>query len=156
VSSLDQQIPIYEVRTIQDLRSVQIAEPRLHGILLSIFAGLALVLTVVGLYGSIAYSVSRRTRDIGIRIALGANRGQVALMVLWQALGLVLSGIAAGFIGTLFGTTLLRNMLFGITARNPLPFVIACSVMSVAGGIAAYLPARRAAAIEPMQALRSE
>jgi predicted permease len=156
VSSLDQQVPIYEVRTMQDLLFAQIAEPRLHGILLSIFAGLALVLTVVGLYGSIAYSVSRRTRDIGIRIALGANGGQVALMVLWKALGLVLLGIVAGFIGTLFGTTLLRNMLFGITARNPWPFLIACSVMSVAGGIAAYLPARRAAAIDPMQALRSE
>jgi predicted permease len=156
VASLDQQVPVYDVRTIQDLLSAQTADPRLHGILLSIFAGLALVLTIVGLYGAMAYSVARRTRDIGIQMALGANRDKVALTVLRQALSLVLLGIAIGLSGALFGTALLSNMLYGVTARNPWAFLIACCVMAATGAVAAYIPARRAASIDPMQALRSE
>jgi predicted permease len=156
VASLDQQIPVYEIRTVQDLLSAQIADPRLHGILMSIFAGLALILTIVGLYGAVAYSVARRTRDIGIRMALGASRNAVVLMVLKQAMGLVLLGIALGAIGTLFGTALLGNMLYGITATNPRPFLLACCLMVVTGVFAAYIPARRAAAIDPVRALRTE
>jgi predicted permease len=156
LSSLDQQAPVYEVRTIQDLLSAQIVEPRLYGILISIFAGLALTLTVVGLYGAMAYSVSRRKRDIGIRIALGATRRNVASMILWQASLLMLLGIFLGLVGAFSSTALLRNMLYGIAPADPMAFLIACAVMSIAGGIAAYLPARRAAAIDPMKALRSE
>jgi ABC-type antimicrobial peptide transport system permease subunit len=100
--------------------------------------------------------ITCRKRDIGIRMALGATRRKVASMILWQASSLMLLGIFLGLIGTFFSTILLRNMLFGIAPADPRPLLIACLVISTAGGIAAYLPARHAAAIDPMQALRTE
>lgn len=156
VASLAQQAPVYNVRTVRDLLSAQTAGPRMHGIVLGVFAGLALTLIVVGLYGSIAYSVSRRKRDIGIRMALGADRGNVATMILWEAGRVMLLGISLGVLGTFLGSSILRSMLFGVSPAAPWPLLIATLLMIGAGIVAAYIPARRAAAIDPMLALRSE
>lgn len=156
VASLERQAPVYNVRTVRDLLSAQTAGPRMHGIVLGVFGGLALILIVVGLYGSIAYSVSRRRRDIGIRMALGANRGNVATMILWEAGRMILLGISLGVLGSFLGSSVLKNMLFGVAPADPWPLLIASLLMIGAGIAAAYIPATRATAIDPMLALRSE
>ena len=125
-------------------------------VLLGSFAGLALILTVVGLYGVITYSVSRRTREIGVRLALGAQRTAVLSMVLRDAAVLIGLGIGIGIAATLASASLLRTMLYGTGSRNPLVLSAVCLVVALTALLAAYLPALRAAAIEPMQALRME
>jgi macrolide transport system ATP-binding/permease protein len=124
--------------------------------LLGSFAGIALLLTIVGLYGVIAYWVARRTREIGVRIALGADRSAVLSMVLKQALVLLAMGIVLGLAGALAGDRLLRDMLYGVRPVNPAVLTLGCLLIGVAGVLAAYLPARRAASVDPMVALRYE
>jgi putative ABC transport system permease protein len=155
VKTLDKDIPT-QVRTMKELVSLQLAQPRFAMVLLGSFAGLALVLTVVGLYGVIMYAVTRRTREIGVRMALGAQRSAVLGMVLRDAAWLLGIGVAIGLCVTLLSASLLRSILYGTGARNPLVLAAVCLVMTSAGLLAAYLPARRAASIEPMEALRNE
>ncbi|MPY89361.1 MAG: FtsX-like permease family protein [Luteitalea sp.] len=156
VESMDAQLPIYDVRTAEDLLSTGIAGPRFLTTLFASFAALALLLTAVGLYGVIAYSVARRTREMGVRIALGASRATVLAMVLKKAMFLVVMGIGVGLVGTLAGAQLVAKMLYGVAPHEPRLLVLACSVVTITAAVAAYLPARRAATIDPMQALRSE
>ncbi len=156
VASMDPDIPVTDVHTMRDLIGLQLAAPRFTTILLSAFAGLALVLTVVGLYGVMAYSVARRTREIGVRLALGAQRGSVLTMVLRQAAMLVGIGMALGLVATLVATPVLKSMLYGTGARNPVVLAGVCALVAVTGLVAAYLPAFRAASVDPMKALRSE
>jgi putative ABC transport system permease protein len=156
VASMDRDIPVTEVHTYQDLIGMQLAQPRFAMVLLGAFAALALVLTVVGLYGVMAYSVARRTREIGVRLALGARRGTVVQMVLGQAAALVGIGMVIGIAATLASASLLQSMLYGTASRNPLVLAGVCGVVALAGLLAAYLPAMRAAGIDPMRALRAE
>ena len=156
MSELDPQVPLFQVRTMEELLSTQITEPRFHTLLLVCFAGIALLLTIVGLYGVMAYSVARRTREIGVRIALGASRSAVLSMVLKQALVLVAAGLVLGLAGSLAGDRLLQSMLYGTSAVSPPVLAAASLLMLAAGLLAAYLPARRAASVDPMQALRME
>jgi predicted permease len=156
VTSMDRDIPVTDVSTMRDLMSLQLAQPRFAMVLLGAFAGLALVLTVVGLYGVMAYSVARRTREIGVRLALGAQRGAVLNMVLRDAAVLVGVGMAMGIAATLASASVLQSMLYGTGSRNPLVLAGVCAVVAMAGLVAAYLPALRAAGVDPMQALRSE
>lgn len=154
VASLDKDIPVTDVQTMPELMSLQISRPRLAMVLLGSFAGLALLLTVIGLYGVMTYSVSRRTREIGVRLALGAQRATVARMVLRDASLLLLSGIAIGLAVSLAFASVLKTMLYGTAERDPLVLAAVCALVAVTGILAAWLPALRAAAIEPMQALR--
>jgi ABC-type antimicrobial peptide transport system permease subunit len=124
--------------------------------LLGAFSGLALVLTVVGLYGVMMYAVTRRTREIGVRMALGAQRAAVLSMVLRDAARLLIAGVGIGVTATLLASTVLRSMLYGTGSRNPVVLTLVCLVVGVAGLTAAYIPALRAASIEPMEALRTE
>jgi predicted permease len=156
VASMDRDIPVTEVHTYQDLIGMQLAQPRFAMVLLGAFAVLALVLTVVGLYGVMAYSVARRTREIGVRLALGAQRGTVLQMVLGQAAVLVGVGMVIGIAATLASASVLQSMLYGTASRNPLVLAGVCGVVALAGLLAAYLPAMRAAGIDPMRALRAE
>ncbi len=156
VASMDPDIPVTDVHTMRDLIGLQLAAPRFTTILLSAFAVLALVLTVVGLYGVMAYSVARRTREIGVRLALGAQRGSVLTMVLRQAAVLVAIGMALGLAATVAATPVLKSMLYGTGARNPMVLAGVCVLVAVTGLVAAYLPAWRAASVDPMRALRSE
>ena len=156
VASIDKEVPIYDVQPMEDLLAISIARPRFQMLLLASFAGIALLLTVVGLYGVLAYSVSKRTREIGVRVALGASRMMVQRMVLGQALLLVAAGVVLGLAGAFAASHVLTNMLYGVSPRNPLLLAIACCAITVTAGLAAFLPARRAASIDPMQALRNE
>ena len=156
VSSLDKDIPVTEVRTMRDLMFRELAQPRFAMALLGAFAGLALVLTVVGLYGVMMYSVTRRTREIGVRMALGARRPAVLRMILSDAGRLLVIGVGSGLLATLLAASLLRSMLYGTGSRNPFVLASVCLIVGVAGLLAAYIPALRAASIEPMEALRAE
>jgi putative ABC transport system permease protein len=156
VASLGKQVPMYQVRTMEELSSAAIAQPRFQMLLLGSFAAVALLLTVVGLYGILAYSVIQRTREIGVRMALGATRSAVLAMVLKHAIRLVLAGLVIGLAGAAGEGYLLQAMLYGIRPNNLLLLLLACSVIIFTSLMAAYLPARRAASVDVMHALRAE
>jgi ABC-type antimicrobial peptide transport system permease subunit len=120
------------------------------------FAALALLLSVVGLYGVIAYSVSQRTREIGVRIALGAQRGMVYQLILKQAARLIAVGIVAGLVGSIAAAKLMSNLLFGTAAWDVFTLASVVVVLGTSALVASYLPARRAASVNPLEALRAE
>jgi len=156
VTSMDKEIPVTQVRTMQELMFSQLSQPRFAVVLLGTFSGLAIVLTVVGLYGVMMYSVTRRRREIGVRMALGAQRRLVVSMVLRDAAMLVSSGIAIGLVVSLLSASVLKSMLYGTGSRNPVVLLLVSALIAIAGCIAAYIPAFRAASVNPVEALRSE
>jgi putative ABC transport system permease protein len=156
VASLDKQLPVYDVVTLETILTKGFAQARVPVYLLGGFAGIALLLTVVGLYGVLAYSVVRRTREFGVRIALGASRHEVLGLVLTRAARLVMIGLALGLAGALLVGRLISQLLFGVSPASPVLLTSACLVLAVTAAAAAYLPARRAASIDPVQALRAE
>ncbi|HTJ29798.1 MAG TPA: FtsX-like permease family protein, partial [Acidobacteriaceae bacterium] len=156
VASMDRDLPVTDMHTMLDLISLQMSQPRFAMVLLGAFAALALLLTIVGLCGVMMYSVSRRTREIGVRLALGAQRAMVLRMILYDAGRLLGSGIALGLTASLIFASVMKTMLYGTQVRDPLVMAAVCMVMAVAGLFAAYIPALRAARIEPVEALRAE
>ena len=156
VASMDPNIPVTEVRTMPELLSLQLTQSRFATVLLGSFAALALILTVIGLYGVMAYSVARRTREIGLRLALGAQRARVLRMVLRDAAMLLAAGIAIGLAAALASGSVMARLLYGAQPRDPFILALVCAGVALAGLFAALIPATRAASIEPMQALRSE
>jgi predicted permease len=156
VKDIDSRLPVYSVKSLDDQLDDSLVEERLVASLSSLFGVLALLLTCVGLYGLLAYTVNRRTSEIGIRMALGAERGRIAWMILRETLLLVLSGLAIGVPAAVFASHLIASQLFGLNPGDPATFLAACVVMAAVTMMASYLPARRAASVDPMQALRSE
>ena len=156
VTEMDKDIPVTQVRTMNELMFSELSQPRFATILLSTFAVLALVLTIVGLYGVMTYSVTRRTREIGVRMALGAQRGTVLKMVLREASILLTSGIAIGIVAALASAPILQSLLYGTGSRNPFVLVQVCIAVALVGLLAAYIPAIRATRVDPMVALRYE
>jgi putative ABC transport system permease protein len=156
VRSLDKNVVLSEVQTMDQVVAEATAEPRFYVLLLGIFAAVALVLAAVGIYGVMSYSVSRRTQEIGIRIALGAQGSDVIRLVVRQGLFLVLIGVSAGLISALAVTRLMAGLLYGIQASDPITFVAVSLVLSGVALMASYIPARRATKIDPMVALRYE
>ena len=156
LSNMDKNIPVTDVRTMDDLMFKQLSQPRFAMALLSSFAGLALVLTIVGLYGVMTYSVSRRTREIGVRMALGAQRASMLKMILLDAAILLGGGIAIGTACSLASSSILQSMLYGIGARDLKIVASVCFAVGLVGMLAAYIPAWRAAKVDPMVALRYE
>jgi putative ABC transport system permease protein len=144
------------VRTLDDLLSAETAEPRFRAAVLTAVASLAVALAAVGLAGVVGYSVSRRTAEIGIRMALGAQRRDVRWMVLREGVVLGAMGGALGLAAAIAFTRLLTRFLFGVTATDPMSFVLAAALLVMVVPAACLLPARRAARIDPSLALRAE
>jgi ABC-type antimicrobial peptide transport system permease subunit len=148
--------PLLSVEPLDQVISASLAQQRFSMILLSAFGLISLVLGAAGLYGVLSFAVARQTKEIGVRMAVGAQRGDIIRMVLRDAGKLILLGLVIGMIGALAGAHLLQSMVFGIAPRDPLTLACMCAVLLLTGLFAAWWPARRAAATEPMQALRAE
>ncbi|MGH9790000.1 MAG: ADOP family duplicated permease, partial [Candidatus Acidiferrales bacterium] len=156
VSRIDPEQPVFGVTTLAEMQARTVTLPRFTAILLGLFAGVALLLAVVGLYGVLAYSVSRRRHEIGIRMALGAQRAHVVRLVLRSGLGMTLGGLVVGVIGAAILTRWMESQLFGITPTDPWTFVaVAATLVSVAL-LACYVPARTASRVDPVTALHYE
>ena len=156
LNELDPTIPIFRVRTLAQMTSDAVAQPRLYAVLLTIFAGTALLLAVIGVYGVMSFSVARRTRDIGVRMALGATPGGVLRLVLSEGARITGGGLALGILVAWAGTRLLRAQLYGVQPTDPLTFVAVVVLLSLVAVVACYLPARRATRIDPLVAIKSE
>jgi len=156
VHAVDPNQPVESVQTLDDLRSEALAAPRLTATLLVIFAVLALVVTLAGIGGAIATSVSQRTREFGVRMALGASRDSVLTMVLRQGLTLVLIGLVFGIGGALAAGRVLSSYLYQTAPRDPIIFAAVAGVFVIAGVLACLIPARKATTVDPLIALRAE
>src|SRR5262249_35803461 len=153
---VDAAVPLYQVRTFESYLSATLAQPRFNSLMLGAFAGVALLLTAIGLYGLMAFSVSQRTREIGVRMALGAERFDVLRLVLGQGMKLTLLGVAIGMITSLGLTRLIKSLLFDVSPTDPLTFVAIATLLVFIASLACWIPARRATKVDPMVALRSE
>jgi putative ABC transport system permease protein len=153
---IDKDQPMAKITTMDQLVATSLVRSRFMMLLLSVFAGLALVLACFGTYGVMAYSVAQRTREIGIRMALGAQKSGVVAMVINQGLKLALIGVGAGIAGAFVLTRLLSSFLYGIRPTDPLTFIIVSLILTGVSLLACYIPARRAMRVDPMVALRHE
>jgi predicted permease len=156
VASIDSLVPVTRVRTLNEVVASSVAAPRALAVLLLGFGGLALVIGSVGVYSLIAYIVSWRTREIGLRLALGAQRWQIVLDVMRQSLLLAAAGCIAGIAGALALSRLLHSFLFEVSALDPVTFSLVPMLMAFVALVAAWIPARRAAGVDPMEALRAD
>jgi predicted permease len=156
LKAIDPNLAVTDIRTMGDWVSIATARRRFQTSLLAAFAAIALLLALVGLYGLMAFSVNRRTREVGIRMALGAERRDVLLLILKNASVLVASGLVAGLVCAWIVTRVLKSFLFGVSEHDPLTVISVSLLLIGCGLIAAFVPARRAASIDPMQALRTE
>ncbi len=156
VHSIDPDVAVDGVQTMSDLVRTSLAAQRFTMLLMVIFAALALTLAAIGIYGVISYSVSQRTHEIGIRMALGAQQRDVLFWVVRQGMTLALYGVAAGVVAALILTRLMARLLYGVQAADPATFVIVSLALAGVALLACYIPARRAAKVDPLVALRYE
>jgi putative ABC transport system permease protein len=156
IKKIDPDVPLTNVATMDDRLSKSVAQPRFRTTLITLFAVVALMLACVGIYGVISYSVTLRTHEIGIRMALGARRGHVLKIVIGQAIVLAVAGVALGLAGSYALTSLMSKLLFGVKPTDPATFLITAAILSFTALLASYLPARRATKIDPLEALRYE
>jgi predicted permease len=156
VQSLDTNLALTNVNTIEELINQGLWAPRVGAALLSVFGALALLLAVVGVYGVLSYSVNQQTREIGIRMAMGAQTGRVLKLVVGQGMRLALAGLILGLVIALAATRVLSTLLFGVSAHDPLIFIGVSLILMAAAILACYIPARRAMKVDPMVALRYE
>jgi ABC-type antimicrobial peptide transport system permease subunit len=156
LAALDPELALTDVGSLEERKAASLARPRVNAAVLGAFALSALVLAAVGIYGVVAYGVVQRTRELGIRMALGAGGGSLVRMVIRQGMTPVLAGMAVGLVGALAGGRVLRSLLFGVEVGDPATLAaVTCFLVAVALA-AIYLPARRAARSDPMTALRNE
>ena len=156
LAALDREVSLRKVRTYEQHLGAAIAQPRLNALLFGLFALLAFALGVIGLYGVMAYAVTQRTREIGVRLALGARTPDILAMVLGQGMRLALLGVAIGIGAALALTRLLTGLLFGVAPADPLTFIAVPLALALVALLACWLPARRAMQVDPMTALREE
>src|SRR5207253_8308860 len=156
ISGIDPDQPVSDVRTMNEVMADTVGRARFSTLLFGLFAGLATLLAGVGIFGVMNYSVTLRTREIGIRMALGAQPGQVLMLVLKQGLLLTTVGIGIGLGGALLLTRLISGLLFGVAATDPMTFAAIVVLLAVVSLIACYIPARRATRVDPLVGLRYE
>ncbi|HKQ93853.1 MAG TPA: ABC transporter permease [Blastocatellia bacterium] len=156
ILSIDKEQPVSGIRTLEQRVSTSIAQQRFSMLLLGVFAAVAMVLAAVGIYGVLSYAAAQRTHEIGIRMALGARAGNVLKMVIGQGMKLALAGVALGSGAALALTQLMKRLLFGVTAADPMTYVVIALSLSLVALFACWIPARRAAKVDPMVALRVE
>ncbi len=148
--------PVYSIRPMEEVISLSASPRRFNTILLGILAGVSLILAMIGIYGVMSYSVTQRTREIGIRMALGASHGDVMKMIVGQGIRLAVFGVAIGVAGAFAVTRLIASMLFEVTASDPVTFAVVAAALVGVASLACYIPARRATRVDPMVALRYE
>jgi predicted permease len=156
IRELDADLPMYYVRTMAQRVDESLARRRFSMLLLGVFAGVALALAAIGIYGVMSYLVNQGTREIGIRMALGATARNVQSLVVRQGMSLALAGVAIGLAGAFALTRFLQSLLFGINATDPFTFVGIALLLAAIALVASYIPARRAARVDPMISLRDE
>ncbi|HEX5072934.1 MAG TPA: ABC transporter permease [Gemmatimonadaceae bacterium] len=154
VRELDRDLPLTDLRQLKELVAASVSRPRFYTTILGVFASIALILAAVGIYGVISYAVSLRTRELGIRIALGATGRQVSRLVLQQGVRLAIAGVLIGGAGAYWLTRLLSKLLFGVSATDPLTFVGVAALLTAIAAVASFVPARRAARVDPLLAMR--
>jgi putative ABC transport system permease protein len=156
LAEIDPNQPLVKVRTMEENMATTVAQPRFRTWLIGILAMLALVLAAVGVYGVMSYTVTQRTSEIGVRVALGAQPRDVFRIIVGQGLRLALFGVSVGLVAALVLTRLLQSFLFGISAYDPLTFIGVSVLLTLVAVAASYFPARRATRVDPMIALRYE
>jgi predicted permease len=156
VRQLDSGVAVLESDSVANLLSVSLFAYRTAATLAAVLGGLGLLLAAMGIYGVLSYAVSQRSREIGIRMALGAERRDVLSLVVGQGMRLTLAGVALGLVASLATMHLLGRLLYGVTANDPVTFAVVAATLTVVALVACYIPARRAMAVDPMVALRHE
>jgi putative ABC transport system permease protein len=156
VVSLDKNVAVSEVQTMEEVVAQATAAPRFYLLLMGTFAFVALSLAAVGIYGVMSYSVSRRSHEIGVRMAIGAQQSDVMSLILRQGMTLVVIGLGVGVVTALACTNLMSGLLFGVKANDPLTFCMTVLVLLLIAVVANYIPARRATRVNPIIALRHE
>jgi putative ABC transport system permease protein len=156
IQEVDRELPVFRVTTMEQMVADSMTQRRFSMTLLAVFAIVALVLASVGLYGVMSYSVTHRTNEIGIRMALGAKVTDVMAMVVGQGMKLSLVGVAIGLAGAFALTRVMSSLLFGVSATDPLTYAIVAFVLAGVSLVASYVPARRATKVDPIEALRYE
>ena len=156
VASVEPSLPLYDILSLDDRVDGVLARPRFSAALLATFAGIALFLAAIGVYGMLSYSVSSRVRELGVRLALGAAPERVVALIVGDGLRLAAVGIAIGIAGALGAERLLRTLVPGVTAADTRLLASVAAIMAVVAAIAAFVPARRAAALDPIEVLRAE
>jgi putative ABC transport system permease protein len=156
IAEVDPMLPVSGILSMEDVVSTSIAQPRLIMQFVGVFAGLALLLSAIGIYGVMAYSVTQRKQELGIRVALGAEPRDILRLVVGQGMKLALVGVALGVLTSIVLTRLLSSLLFGVHAIDPLAFVGSALALVIAAFVACYLPARRATRTDPIGVLRFE
>ena len=154
--ALDAQLPVFNLMTLADQKDGSLYAERMAAILLTLFSSLALLLAAIGLYGVLSYAVTQRTRELGIRRALGAQAGDVLGLVIGQGMKLTLIGLLIGLAAAYGLTRLLEKLLFGVSATDPLSFIVISLALAAVAFVACWVPARRAAKVDPLTALRQE
>jgi len=154
--AVDAQLPIAQVQSMRQIVSKSIAQQNFNMVLLTIFGAIALLLAAIGIYGLMSYSVAQSAHDIGVRLALGAERRKILSLVVARGMKLAAVGLAIGAVGAFAASRLLARLLFGVRPTDPSTYVLVTSALAIVAFLACYLPARRATRVDPMIALRAE
>src|SRR5687768_16214222 len=156
IGRMDPELPVAQVRTLEDVFSASVSTPRFVTVLLGAFGGLALVLAALGVYGVISYSVAQRAQEMGIRMALGARASDVVRLVVAQGMRPAVIGLVVGVLAAIAGTRLMRQFLYGVSETDAASFAVGVVVLGLAGVVATLIPARRATRADPLTALRAD